>query len=284
MVTMMPLIAGIGIVFVGISATIADPPNIVAECQGINLSTEISSSSILPARRTDIELITSDNLKLVGELALPSEVDPVATMLCLHPLTTHQGMMDSHIFRKAAWRLPALAQLAVLRFNMRGAVSARGQSQGQWDAADGEGADLRVAVEFAKSNSLPKPWVVGWSFGTDVALKHARNLDVAGLILLSPPLRWTNQKDLDAWQQSQIPITAIIPELDDYLRPEVAITRFATLPAIELIAVTGAKHLWTGEPSVYRVLTEIVAKLNPPALPLPTHFSGEMQKFSDPKG
>jgi hypothetical protein len=32
------------------------------------------------------------------------------------------------------------------------------------------------------------------------------------------------------------------------------------------------------------VLTEIVAKLNPPALPLPTHFSGEMQKFSDPKG
>ena len=124
MVTMMPLIAGIGIVFVGISATIADPPNIVAECQGINLSTEISSSSILPARRTDIELITSDNLKLVGELALPSEVDPVATMLCLHPLTTHQGMMDSHIFRKAAWRLPALAQLVRVD-NLKGSGTQR---------------------------------------------------------------------------------------------------------------------------------------------------------------
>ncbi|MTA40856.1 MAG: alpha/beta hydrolase, partial [Actinobacteria bacterium] len=83
--------------------------------------TEISSTSILPASRTDIEFITADNLKLVGELALPISTAPVATMICLHPLPTHGGMMDSHIFRKAAWRLPQLAKLAVLRFNFRGA-------------------------------------------------------------------------------------------------------------------------------------------------------------------
>ena len=46
---------------------------------------------------------------LVGELALPLDRDPVATMVCLHPLPTHGGMMDSQIFRKAAARLPALA-------------------------------------------------------------------------------------------------------------------------------------------------------------------------------
>ena len=50
---------------------------------------------------------------LVGELALPEQGEPVATIVCLHPLPTHGGMMDSHVFRKAAFRLPALAGVAV---------------------------------------------------------------------------------------------------------------------------------------------------------------------------
>ena len=47
-----------------------------------------------------------------------SDRDPVATLVCLHPLPTHGGMMDSHLYRKAAWRLPALADMAVLRLEM----------------------------------------------------------------------------------------------------------------------------------------------------------------------
>jgi len=39
-----------------------------------------------------------------------------------------------------------------------------------------------------------------------------------------------------------------------------------------LIAVEGAKHLWVGEPSVYRVLTEIVRQVAPQSLPLPTEY------------
>ena len=35
--------------------------------------------------------------------------EPVATLVCLHPLPTAGGFMDSHILRKAAARLPALA-------------------------------------------------------------------------------------------------------------------------------------------------------------------------------
>lgn len=80
---------------------------------------EIRALSVLPARRTDIELHTADGLTLVGELALPAEREPRATLITLHPLPTHGGFMDSHVFRKAAWRLPALADLAVLRFNTR---------------------------------------------------------------------------------------------------------------------------------------------------------------------
>ena len=43
-------------------------------------------------------------------------------------------MMDSHVLRKAAWRLPALAGLAVLRFNTRGTSSLRGTSYVRDDA------------------------------------------------------------------------------------------------------------------------------------------------------
>ena len=73
------------------------------------MSEVIRGNSVLPARREPITLETADELKLVGELALPADRDPVATMICLHPLPTHGGMMDSHLFRKASYRLPALA-------------------------------------------------------------------------------------------------------------------------------------------------------------------------------
>ena len=67
----------------------------------------------------------------MGELALPASGRIAATLVTLHPLPTHGGFMDSHVLRKAAWRLPALADIAVLRFNTRGTSSPRGTSQGQ---------------------------------------------------------------------------------------------------------------------------------------------------------
>ena len=85
--------------------------------------------TVLPARREDIELHTADGLCLVGELALPVDRTPVATLICLHPLPTHGGSMDSHVLRKAAFRLPAQAGVAVLRFNTRGT----GDSAGAFD-------------------------------------------------------------------------------------------------------------------------------------------------------
>lgn len=245
---------------------------------------EITSTSILPANRVEFELVTQDQLRLVGEIALPIKRNPVATMICLHPLPTHGGMMDSHVFRKAAWRLPELASIAVIRFNFRGAESKRGKSDGTWDSAIGEGLDLQAAVEYAASQGLPKPWLVGWSFGTDVALKHARNLDIAGVILLSPPLRWTTEAELKLWSDVKIPVVALIPEYDDFLPPAAAKEKFSIVSNFELIEVAGAKHLWTGEPSVYRVLSEIVARINPAAAPLPKEYAGEMERFSESLG
>src|SRR5437868_10673470 len=146
---------------------------------------DIRAATVLPARREPIELHTADGLTLVGELALPESRPPVATLLTLHPLPTAGGFMDSHLYKKAANRLPALADLAVLRFNTRGTGSERGTSQGSFDSGEGERFDVAAALEFAEFNDLPQVWVVGWSFGTELALKWARDPLVTGAILLS---------------------------------------------------------------------------------------------------
>jgi len=233
---------------------------------------DIRASSVLPAVRTDITLHTSDGLELVGELAVPQDRPPVATLVCLHPLPTAEGMMDSHVLRKASYRLPALAGLAVLRFNTRGTTSARGTSQGAFGEGEGERYDVAAALEYTEYHDLPRPWLLGWSFGTELALRWGRDPLVEGAILLSPPLHRATDADLDAWAADGRPVVALIPEYDDYLRPAEAVERFKRIPQAEVIPVPNAKHLWVGEPYVRTVLNEIVRHVAPDAYPLPTEY------------
>lgn len=232
--------------------------------------TVIRGTTVLPSDRRPLTLHTADGQELVAELALPQGRCSLATMICLHPLPTHGGMMDSHLFRKAANRLPELADLAVLRFNTRGTQSEQGRSTGEFANAVDERFDVAAAIEYAEFENLPDPWLVGWSFGTDLALMYGCDPAVRGAILISPPLRYANDRDLLPWAASGQPVIALVPEFDDYLRPEAARTRFAVIPQAEVVAVPGAKHLFVGHTE--RVLDEIVARLNPGAAPLPTSY------------
>jgi len=234
--------------------------------------TEITAGTVLPARRTNITLSTVDRLTLVGELALPAERPPVATLICLHPLPTHGGMMDSHVQRKASYRLPALADLAVLRFNTRGTASERGRSAGEFGDGETERHDVAAAIGFCADADLPRLWLLGWSFGTELALKWGNDPDIEGAILLSPPLRRADNADLDSWAAGGKPLLALVPEFDDYLRPPEAHERLRRVPQAQVIGVPGAKHLWVGERYVRIVLTEIVRRVNPAALPLPAEW------------
>jgi alpha/beta superfamily hydrolase len=239
----------------------------------------IRASTVLPARRRDIELHTADGLRLVGELALPLQRDPVATLIMVHPLPTHGGFMDSHVLRKASYRLPALADIAVLRFNTRGTTSPRGTSQGSFDQARGERFDVAAAIEFAEfaqAPPLPNRWLLGWSFGADLVLMYGNDPAIEGAILLSPPLKFSGPEHLQSWAASGKPVVALVPELDDYLRPAEAVQRFSAFPQVKVVGVEGAKHLWVGESYVRRVLDEIVATVRPGAEPLPTTWDGDL--------
>ena len=230
----------------------------------------IRPGTVLPAERQPITIRTSDGLNLVGEVAAPLSGDTRKAILCLHPRPTHGGMMDSHIFKKAANRLPALAGLTVIRFNTRGTESERGKSEGEFGNGVTERSDVIAAINYAFDTlKVAELWVVGWSFGTDLALQHATDPRVKGLILLSPPLMTTTETDLKFWASDGRPIFALVPEHDDFLKPDEARARFAIAPNVKVQDFPNAKHLWIGEPFVHRVLSEIVGHINPAALPLP---------------
>ena len=225
---------------------------------------------MLPANRRSITIKTADGLNLIGEVATPIG-NRIASVLCLHPLPTAGGMMDSHILKKAANRLPAMAGLEIIRFNTRGTTSEAGTSDGTFGEGITEKHDVEAAINYCFNEvAVERLWVLGWSFGTDLALKYARDPRIQGLILLSPPLRTSEKSDLEFWAEDGRSITALIPEHDDYLKPKGAAAAFKIIPQINLLNVDEAKHLWVGEPSVYRVLTEIVRLMAPEKLPLPT--------------
>ena len=236
------------------------------------MSQTVRPSSVFESVRTSFHVVTADGVDLIGEVAAP--VGPSkGAILCLHPLPTAGGMMDSHVYKKAANRLPAMAGITVVRFNTRGTTSEAGSSTGEFDNGKAEHFDVEAMLSYCFDTlKLENVWVTGWSFGTDLALQHAKDPRHKGLILLSPPLRTTTNEQLEYWNSDPRPITTLVPELDDYLQPAAARERFAIVPKLTIIAVDEAKHLWLGEPAVHRVLSEINSIVTGATAPLPLEF------------
>jgi hypothetical protein len=232
----------------------------------------VRPSSVFEAIRTPFHVVTEDGVDLIGEVATPIGASK-GGILCLHPLPTAGGMMDSHVFKKAANRLPAMAGITVVRFNTRGTTSEAGSSTGDFDNGVSERFDVEAMLRYCFDTlKIENLWVTGWSFGTDLALQHAKDPRHKGLILLSPPLRTTTDSQLQYWNTDPRPITAFVPELDDFLQPDSARKRFAVVPALKVVAVADARHLWIGEPSVNRVLSEITSIVTGVPTTLPLEF------------
>lgn len=231
----------------------------------------IGPNTELPARREPITLTTEDGLRLIGELALPVDADPVATLIMLHPLPTHGGMMDSHVLRKAAVRLPALAGFAILRFNTRGAESEAGRSEGTFGSAESERFDVAAALDFARSRGLPNVWLVGWSFGTDLAVRYGHDPLVQGLVLIAPPMRWSTREQLARWADSGKPVVALVPEFDDFLNPAEVAARCVVVPHARVVELPGAGHLLVCHAD--EVLDQVVTAVAPAVgTPLPREW------------
>jgi len=234
----------------------------------------------LPARREVVAIHTADGLELVGELALPEDQPPKATVVLLHPLPTEGGSMDSHLFRKAAWRLPALTGLAVLRFNSRGTESSLGRSSGVFEGGVGERHDAEAALAWVLDHGLGSPWLVGWSFGSEVVLMHGATLPIEGAVLLSPPLKRTGSAHLLAWAASRKPLVALVPERDQFLPPAPAKLRFAMVSQAKVVPGKGFGHLWIGERAVHWALGNLAMSTGVTDMPLPETWLGPYQTYA----
>ena len=229
-------------------------------------------STQLPSNRTAYKVKTDDGVELVVEVATPLNPSKGALLMC-HPNPTGGGMMDSHVYKKAANRLPALADLTVVRFNTRGTSSEQGASTGSYDQTKLEKFDVEAMLEFCLDElKLENLWVVGWSFGTELTLKYAKDQRVKGIILLSPPLMYTTNEELKFWATDGRPVIALVPEHDEYLKPDQAKEKFSVIPQINIIVGQNMKHLWLGEPSVQFVHNQIVKAVVPEKYPLPTEI------------
>ena len=232
----------------------------------------IKPSTVLPTERTSFKVTTEDGVVLIGEVAKPIRPSKGA-LLMFHPNPAGGGMMDSHVYRKAANRLPELADLTIVRFNTRGTSSEAGTSTGIYDEGKLEKYDVEAMQRYVFDElKLENVWIVGWSFGTNLALKHAKDPRHKGLILLSPTMMWTDPSELLYWVSDGRPITALVPEHDEYLPPDQAREVFKVIPQMKIIEVVGAKHLWVGEPMVHLVLNEIVKIVAPVKAPIPTEY------------
>jgi hypothetical protein len=132
---------------------------------------------------------------------------------------------------------------------------------------------VAAALDLCEAEELPMLWLLGWSFGTDLALMYGCDPSVTGAVLISPPLRFSGPADLASWAASGKPLTAIVPEHDDFLQPDQARERFCAVPQAEVVAVAGAKHLFVG--FTERVLDEVVRRVAPAAAPLPRSYAQE---------
>ena len=180
--------------------------------------------------------------------------------------------MDSHLFRKASYRLPALAGIAVLRFNTRGTSSVQGTSEGAFDNAVGERFDVAAAIEYAEFSDLPNIWLVG------LVVRHRSDAD-ARLGPGRPRARSCSRRrcgtpNPNTWPRGPSPASRSSPSFRSSTttssrRRRASGSRRSHRPRSS--RVDGAKHLWVGDTE--RALDEIVARLAPDVpLPLPTHL------------
>ncbi len=136
-------------------------------------------------------------------------------------------------------------------------------------------------MDLVVGRELPDVWLVGWSFGTDVVLRHGLLAGVAGAVLLSPPLRYAQDTDLDRWTTDGRPLVVMVPEFDEFLPPEQAAPHFARVPQARFLPIAGAKHLWVGEKYTSIVLDRIASTVTGRETELPSEWGGQMSKWSD---
>ena len=116
--------------------------------------------------------------------------DAALSAVVMHPHPQYGGDMDNHVVMSLCAALRG-AGATTLRFNFRGT----GRSGGTHDGGRGEVDDARAAIMWLR-NELPQDALLigGYSFGAMVAASIANEFPVAGVVLVSPPVGYSEMR------------------------------------------------------------------------------------------
>jgi len=192
----------------------------------------------------EVRFVAADGVSLEGELRPPDGPVRAGAVIChAHPL---QGGSKDHPLLWAIRNDLASRGFAVLSFNFRGVMG----SGGSYGGGVAETADARAAIGVARDRAPGRTFVVGWSFGANVALREAVDDDrVGGLALLGLPL---GESSLDVpelparevLRGSDRPVLLLVGEADPFAPvPEVrALGRRLARATVEV--VPGTDHFF----------------------------------------
>jgi hypothetical protein len=213
------------------------------------VSDERSAAASRPGEPQLLRLATSDGGEVVADLVLATGAWAGAVVCHPHPAyggDRHNAVVD-RIFRTLA-----PAGVSVLRFDFRR------DSDGDGDGGSGEQQDVLAGVEQLAEHLGPELplWLVGYSFGADVALSVG-DPRVAGWVAVAPPLRFGPPARAAAGDRR--PVLVVAAEHDQFSPPDRLREVVATWPDAAVTVVPGADHFLAG--AVGRVADTIAAWL-----------------------
>jgi hypothetical protein len=163
-----------------------------------------------------------------------------ALAVVCHPHPLYHGTMTNKVVHTLARAAVSLGAVAV-RFNFRGV----GASGGAWDEGRGETDDALAVVEWGRQQWPGLPlWLMGFSFGSYVALRAAPAAHGDLLVTVAPPVRRFPPGDSAPPAARWLIVQGEADELTDFR--EVREWAGGLTPAPELVLLPETSHFFHG--------------------------------------
>ena len=192
---------------------------------------------------TPATLTTADGVALEARLGAPST--PGGGAVICHPHPLYGGDMDNPVVIRLAEVFGELG-LATLRFNFRGVgKSAGAHGHGVDEQHDVEAAHARIATLVGAGRPLV---LAGYSFGAAaVAEVAARHLELAGVVLVAPPLARVDPKHFAGLAPFGERLLVVAGSADE-ICPADALARLRECtPSATVHVVEAANHFFFGK-------------------------------------
>ncbi len=151
-----------------------------------------------------------------------------------HPHPPDGGTMNNKVVTTIA-RALAESGIASVRFNFRGV----GGSEGEYDQGRGETLDYLAVAQW-----LQALWLAGFSFGSWVALRAARQLPVQQMVCIAPPVGF---RDFTGVPPPPCPWLVVQGEQDDVVDAQKVFDWVAAAEnAPTLVRMSDAGHFFHG--------------------------------------